>query len=96
MRSLLSCLSLVLFCASILLHGETNLSWTTPIPPFRISDNIYYVGSQDLVRYLVVTPKGNILIHAKLVTSPLQIRASVEGLGFVWKDTRILLNSQAH
>ena len=76
--------------------GAANPQWTTPIAPFRIAGNLYYVGSQDLVRYLVVTPKGNILIHAKLVTSPLQIRASVEGLGFVWKDTRILLNSQAH
>jgi metallo-beta-lactamase class B len=96
MRSHPSCLSLVLFGASILLHAETNLSWTTPIPPFRIGDNIYYVGSQDLASYLVVTPKGNILINANLVTSPPQIRASVEKLGFGWEDTRILLNSQAH
>jgi metallo-beta-lactamase class B len=43
-----------------------------------------------------VTPKGNILINANLATSPSQIRASVEKLGFHWSDTRILLNSQAH
>jgi len=96
MRYLRSGLSLVLFCMSILVRAETNPSWTTPIPPFRIADNLYYVGSQDLASYLIVTPKGNILINANLVTSPPQIRASVEKLGFAWKDTRILLNSQAH
>ena len=33
--------------------------------PFRITDNPYYVGSEDVASYLVVTPKGNILINAK-------------------------------
>jgi metallo-beta-lactamase class B len=96
MRAALSCLSLVLFCTSILVHADTNPSWTTPIAPFRIADNLYYVGSQDLASYLVITPEGNILINANLATSPPQIRASVEKLGFRWKDTRALLNSQAH
>ena len=89
-------LSIVLFCTSVLVHAETNPSWTTPITPFQIADNLYYVGSQDLASYLVVTPKGNILINANLATSPPQIRASVEKLGFHWKDTAVLLNSQAH
>ncbi|HEX3385871.1 MAG TPA: subclass B3 metallo-beta-lactamase [Mucilaginibacter sp.] len=71
-------------------------SWTTPIVPFRIADNLYYVGSQDLASYLIVTPKGNILINANLTVSPPQIRASVEKLGFHWRDIKILLNSQAH
>ncbi len=70
--------------------------WTTPVPPFKISGNVYYVGSRDLAAYLVVTPKGNILINANLESSPAQIRHSVEQLGFRWTDTKILLNSQAH
>src|ERR1700691_1550727 len=96
MRALLSCLLLVLFCASSLVRAETNPTWTTSIAPFRIADNLYYVGSQDLASYLVVTPKGNILINANLATSPSQIRASVEKLGYRWTDIKILLNSQAH
>jgi metallo-beta-lactamase class B len=70
--------------------------WTTPVTPFKIADNLYYVGSRDLAAYLVVTPKGNILINANLESSPAQIRRSVEQLGFRWTDIRILLNSQAH
>jgi metallo-beta-lactamase class B len=96
MRSYLPGLLLVLFCAFALAHAEANSSWTTSMAPFRIADNLYYVGSQDLASYLVVTPKGNILINANLATSPPQIRASVEKLGLRWADTKILLNSQGH
>ncbi len=70
--------------------------WTTPLPPFQIADNLYYVGSRDLAVYLITTPSGNILINAGIETSPPLIRASVEKLGFRWKDTKILLNGQAH
>jgi metallo-beta-lactamase class B len=70
--------------------------WTTPVTPFKISDNLYYVGSRDLAAYLVVTPAGNILINSNLESSPALIRRSVEQLGFHWSDTKILLNGQAH
>jgi len=96
MRAILSCLLLLLFSGPKLILAQANSSWTAPIVPFRIADNLYYVGSQDLASYLVVTPKGNILINANLATSPSQLRASVEALGFHWNDTNILLNSQAH
>jgi len=87
---------LILFFIFKLTYAATDPKWTTPIAPFQITDNLYYVGSQDLASYLVVDPKGNILIDANLASSPPQIRASVEKLGFRWEDTRILLNSQAH
>ena len=77
-------------------QAEINPEWTTPVPPFQIADNLYYVGSQELAAYLVTTGAGNILINANLETSPPQIRASVEKLGFRWTDIKILLNSQAH
>ena len=41
-------------------------SWTKPFPPFRIAGNLYYVGSEDLAAYLIVTPQGNILINSNL------------------------------
>jgi metallo-beta-lactamase class B len=78
------------------LRAEAHPEWTTPIAPFQIADGLYYVGSQDLAAYLVTTPAGNILINANLESSPPQIRASVERLGYRWADTKILLNSQAH
>jgi metallo-beta-lactamase class B len=95
-RTILSCLFLLLFCSPKSILAEIDPSWTTPVAPFRITDNLYYVGSEDLASYLVVTPRGNILINANLASSPPQIRANVEKLGFHWADTTILLNSQAH
>lgn len=96
MRVSLSPLLLVLFCVCQPSRAETDPRWTTPLAPFRIADNLYYVGSQDLASYLVVTSEGNILINANLETSPPQIRASIEKLGFRWHDIKILLNGQAH
>jgi metallo-beta-lactamase class B len=64
--------------------------------PFQIGDNLYYVGSKDLAAYLVTTPAGDILINANLESSPPQIRAAVEELGFKYTDIKILLNGQAH
>jgi metallo-beta-lactamase class B len=96
MRRALSCFLLVLLCSTKAIVAAVPASWTTPIPPFQIADNLYYVGSQDLASYLVVTPRGNILVNANLDSSPPQIRASVEKLGFHWSDTKILLNGQAH
>ncbi len=78
------------------LHAEPDPDWTAPLVPFRIADNLYYVGSRDLASYLITTPAGNILINANLDTSPAQIRAGVEQLGLHWADTKIFLNSQAH
>ena len=89
-------LLLILLCIYQPCHAQTDPRWTTSLAPFQIADNLYYVGSQDLASYLVVTPEGNILINANLATSPAQIRASVEDLGFRWPDTKILLNGQAH
>jgi metallo-beta-lactamase class B len=89
-------LALVLCLAATPLLADDHPDWTTQLVPFQIADNLYYVGSQDLAAYLVVTPAGNILINANLETSPPQIRASIEKLGFKWADTRILLNGQAH
>ena len=88
-------LALLLAFAATCCHA-VPADWTTPVTPFKISDNLYYVGSRDLAAYLVVTPEGNILINANLESSPLLIRHSIEQLGFRWADTKILLNSQAH
>jgi metallo-beta-lactamase class B len=70
--------------------------WTTPLAPFRIADSLYYVGSRDLAAFLIPTPAGHILINSNLATSPPQIRASIEKLGYHYKDVKILLISHAH
>ena len=70
--------------------------WTTPFPPYKIADNLYYVGSKGLATFLITSPEGHILINSNLESSPPLIRASVEKLGFRWSDVKILLISHAH
>jgi metallo-beta-lactamase class B len=70
--------------------------WTQPFPPFRIADNLYYVGSKGLANYLIVTPQGNILINSDTEPNVPMIKASIEKLGFKYSDTKILLISHAH
>jgi metallo-beta-lactamase class B len=88
--------SFVVLLLSASAYAQINPEWTTPLAPFQIADNLYYVGSRDLAAYLITTPDGDILINANLVSSPPLIRASVEKLGFHWTDIKIVLNSQAH
>jgi metallo-beta-lactamase class B len=78
------------------LLAQENQDWTTPIDPFRIVGNLYYVGSKDLASYLIVTPQGNILINPGLEASVPLVRSSVEKLGFQMADIKILLISHAH
>lgn len=77
-------------------RAEQPKDWTTPFPPFRIAGNLYYVGSADLASYLIVTPKGDILINSDLESSPALIQKSVEKLGFKFSEVKILLISHAH
>jgi metallo-beta-lactamase class B len=70
--------------------------WLEPFPPFRIAGNLYYVGSKGLANFLVVTPRGNILINSDLEENVPLIETSIEKLGFKFKDTKILLISHAH
>ena len=90
-----SIMAFVLACASHL-RAEIPAEWTTPFPAFHIAGNLYYVGSKDLAAYLVVTPKGNILINSDMEANVPLIRRSIESLGFKFSDTKILLISHAH
>jgi metallo-beta-lactamase class B len=89
-------LCLLLLLPAGIVCAAPNPEWTTPLAPFRISDNLYYVGSKDLASYLVVTPQGDILINSSLESSPPLIRKSVEQLGFHFNDIKILLISHSH
>src|SRR5256885_6772658 len=77
-------------------NAYAQADWTEPFPPFRIAGNLYYVGSKGLANYLVTTSEGNILINSDLEANVPMIAASIEKLGFKFKDTKILLISHAH
>jgi metallo-beta-lactamase class B len=65
-------------------------------PLVRIIGNLYYVGDTDLAAYLIVTPKGDILINSGFEYSVNEIRDRMKSLGFHFTDIRILLATHAH
>src|SRR3954467_10702108 len=77
-------------------RAQANPEWHRAIPGFKIAGNLYYVGTADLAVYLVTTPRGNILINSNFKEDVPTLRKSVEGLGFKWGDSKIILISHAH
>jgi metallo-beta-lactamase class B len=65
-------------------------------PPHKIVGNIYYVGTRTLSSFLIVTPRGNILINSTYERNEPTIQKSVEELGFKFADIKILLGNHAH
>ncbi|HTE01057.1 MAG TPA: subclass B3 metallo-beta-lactamase [Mucilaginibacter sp.] len=90
------CLSFWVSAQKVVPPANTNPEWSKPYPPFQIAGNLYYVGTYDLACYLIVTPKGNILINTGLSDSAPMIRSNIEALGFKFADIKILLTTQAH
>lgn len=70
--------------------------WNDPVPPFRIMDNLYYVGTKELASYLFVTSQGDILMNSNYESSVPVIQSSVEKLGFKLSDVKILIAGHAH
>ena len=87
-------LAVIAFTARLV--AQNPPSWTRPFPPHKIAGNLYYVGSEDLASYLIVTHEGNILINSSFEVNVPLIQKSVEQLGFRFSDIKILLISHAH
>ena len=85
---------LALVCPASIAYAQND--WTEPFPPFKIAENLYYVGSKGLANYLITTPQGHILINSDLEANVPLIRQSVEKLGFKFTDIKILLINHAH
>jgi metallo-beta-lactamase class B len=70
--------------------------WNDAFPPFRIMDNLYYVGTKELASFLFVTPQGDILMNSNYESSVPVIKANVEKLGFKFTDVKVLIAGHAH
>ncbi|HXN31873.1 MAG TPA: subclass B3 metallo-beta-lactamase [Polyangiaceae bacterium] len=70
--------------------------WNEPADPVRIVGNVYFVGTNQLAMFLIVTPAGNILIDSGFDESVPLVERSVQRLGFRFEDIKILLASHAH
>jgi metallo-beta-lactamase class B len=76
--------------------GKARVEWNKPQKPFRVIDNIYYVGTAGVSAWLIFTLQGFILIDGGLPESAAQIEANIKTLGFDIKNVGLILNSHAH
>ncbi len=73
-----------------------NRGGQTPVEPFRIAGNLYYVGASEATAFLLTGPERHVLIDGGYPgTAPIIIE-SIATLGFDIADVGVLLNSHAH
>jgi metallo-beta-lactamase class B len=91
---------LLLLCNSIFIftaHAQYgSFDYAKPVKPFKIFDNLYYVGNDAVSAYLLVTDKGIILIDALYAKYTADIPVSIKDLGFNIKDIKYIICSHGH
>src|SRR5215471_15889218 len=70
--------------------------WNTPLDPFRVFGNTYYVGTEGLASVLITSEGGHILLDGALPQSAEQIDAHIRTLRFNLTDVKLIVNSHAH
>lgn len=78
------------FLATVMKH------WTTPIAPFHLIDNVYYVGTEGIAVFIIKTSEGLILMDTAMPESTGLIKDSIAKLGLKVGDIKYILNSHAH
>ncbi|KQM85185.1 subclass B3 metallo-beta-lactamase [Sphingomonas sp. Leaf23] len=70
--------------------------WTTPTEPFRIADNLYYVGTKGLAAYLIVSRDGAILIDGPMDRNVASIERNIRRVGVPLDRVRVIVSNHAH
>jgi len=90
-------LSLLLTCCASQAGVPGNMQqWNRPFSPYRVIDDIYYVGSNEIAVFLITTPAGHILLDTGFEASVPRLRENIESLGFRYRDIKLILTSHAH
>src|SRR6266850_5302751 len=67
-----------------------------PRPPFKIFDNVYYVGLQTVCAYLVTTSNGLVLIDATYAETADSVLNSIRTLGFEPANIKYIFVTHSH
>lgn len=74
----------------------TRESWRQPVPPFRLADHSWYVGTEGLSSVLVKTAQGAVLIDGGLPQAADLLLQRMRELGVRPGDLKLILHSHAH
>ena len=95
-------LGTVAFTAAVFVSGAAGAadapepSGHEPFPPFKIADQLYYVGASDYSSYLIVTKAGLIVIDGGDAPVGPQVVKNIRTLGFDPRQIKVLLNTHEH
>ncbi len=73
-----------------------SFDFAKSVKPFKIFDNLYYVGNDAVSAYLLVTDKGIVLIDALYAKFTQDIPVAFQQLGFDIKDIKYILCTHGH
>lgn len=85
-----------IFCLQFSYAQYGSWDFSRTVPPFKIFDNLYYVGNDGVSAYLLVTDKGIVLIDALYGKYTGNIPGAIRQLGFDVKDIRYILCTHGH
>jgi metallo-beta-lactamase class B len=92
------CLGALLVChaSPSLAQAQTPAMLQEPVPPVRLADNLYYVGTRGISIFLFTSAKGHVLLDAGFASTVPLIERSMESLGFHLRDVKLVLVGHAH
>ena len=70
--------------------------WSTPVKPFRIAGNLYYVGTEGLAAYLILSSRGAILLDGTTAENAPLIERNIEATGVALQSVKWLISDHAH
>lgn len=75
---------------------ETPDAWRQPVPPLRIAQRTWHIGTAEITALLVKTDDGAVLIDGGLAQAAPMLLAHMRALGVQRDDLKLILHSHAH
>lgn len=76
--------------------ANMNTPWTEYMEPFKIADNLYFVGCYAASSHLITTSEGHILIDTGYPQNLYQVIDNIYKLGFNPHDIKYIVHSHGH
>jgi metallo-beta-lactamase class B len=76
--------------------ADDPTEWSTPVKPFRIAGNVYYVGTKGLAAYLILSSQGAILLDGTSAGNAPLIERNIEAVGVALHTVKRLVSDHAH
>lgn len=77
-------------------NSVTRAPWNYDVSPFKIADNVYYVGNKSVSAHLFDTGEGLLLLDTAYAETAYLLIESIRELGFDPHDIRWIIHSHAH